>query len=497
MTAPPGLNAASLGRLSLPPPRYDRRALSPGIVHLGPGGFHRAHAARYLHDLLELDPAAREWSLVGVGLMPGDEPLLAAMRRQDGLYTLVERDDREDSATLIGSISDVVHRSQGAAAVLGAIDRARIVSLTVTGNGYGLNPASRRLDFENPAIARDLQSPHQPRSVIGVIVEGLARRREQRRTAFTALSCDNIQGNGGVLRRAVLDFAEARDAGLARWIEAEGRFPATMVDRITPALAAGQADGLAARLGYRDDCPVFCEPFRQWVIEERFADGRPDWERVGVEMVADVRPYELMKLRLLNASHLALAGPGRLMGFTLVDAAMRDERMGRYLRALMDHETGPTLAPMPGTDLAAYKAQVLRRFANPTIKDTLDRINADAPLNYLLDPLRDRLKAGAPIERLALAVAAWIRRLGGIDDAGGAIALSHPLSDLLRREAARGGPDPGPVLAIAPLFGELGNMDSFVEPVGRWLGQLYAVGASETLNRACALSDRAVGPGER
>jgi mannitol 2-dehydrogenase len=253
------------------------------------------------------------------------------------------------------------------------------------------------------------------------------------RRAFTGLSCDNIQHNGQVLKGAVLDFARLREPepvgeGLADWIAREARFPDTMVDRITPATRPGDTAALAVRHGIVDAWPVFAEPFRQWVVADDFADDRPAWERVGVQFVPDVAPYETMKLRLLNASHLAVAGLGRLMGYVFIDETMRDDRIARYMAALMDRETGPTVPSVPGVDLTAYKASLIGRFANPTIKDTVERVNTDAPLNYLIDPIRDRLAAGESIALLALAVAAWIRRMTGVDEAGVPMIIHHPLA---------------------------------------------------------------------
>jgi len=281
-----------------------------------------------------------------------------------------------------------------------------------------------------------------------------------------------------------LELAERRDPALAVWIEREARFPNTMVDRITPVTAPDDVADLAARYGILDKWPVFAESFTQWVIEDDFVQGRPAWEDVGAQFVADVSPYEFMKLRLLNASHLAVAGLGRLAGYTYIDETMRDENLRRYMQALMDRETGPTLPPVPGIDLAEYKATLIERFANPTIRDTAERVNTDAPLNVLVDPIRDRLQQGGSIDLLALALAAWLRRMRGEDEAGQPIEIRHPLADELRAKAIEGGGDPAPMLGIERLFGELADHAVFVGTVRKWLTSLYAVGAAETLRRA-------------
>jgi len=486
----PRLSRDTLGSLApiIATPTYDLAAVTPGIVHLGFGGFHRAHMARYTHDLMQHQPDALSWGIIGAGLMPADVRIRDALSPQDGLYSLVERDADGEQVTVIGSTPQVIFAGQDPAALLDAIDGAsiRIVSLTVTEHGYCLDAATKRLAPGHPAIAADLRTPDRPHTAIGILVEAYRRRRDAGRRAFTALSCDNIQHNGEVLKTAVLDFAALRDPALADWIATHARFPSTMVDRITPVSQPSDIAAFAERYGVQDAWPIFCETFSQWVIEDDFADGRPAWDEVGAQFVADVAPYEFMKLRLLNASHLAISGLGRLMGHTFIDQTMSDPRMTRYMAALMDRETGPTLMPVPGVDLPAYKARLVERFANPTIKDTVDRVNADAALNYLLDPVRDRLASGDSVDLLALGVAAWIRRMTGVDEAGIEMDIRHPQAALLRDKALEGMGDPCPVLSIRSLFGDLGDDPEFVEPLGRWLASLHTVGASRTLNLAAA-----------
>ena len=482
------LSRATVGRLApqVRTPAFDPAAVTAGIVHLGFGGFHRAHMARYTHDLMGLQSDASEWGIVGAGLLPADIRMQAALAPQDGLYTLVERNGETETVTVIGSTPEVIYAGDTSASLLDAIDRpgVRIVSLTVTEHGYCLSPATKRLDPSHRTIVADLADPARPHSAIGIVAEAYRRRMVAGRKPFTALSCDNIQHNGGVLKRAVLDYAALRDPDLARWIETEARFPATMVDRITPVTRAEDIDDLAARYGVVDGWPVFSEPFTQWVIEDDFADGRPAWDAVGAQFVADVAPYEFMKLRLLNASHLAISGLGRLAGYQFVDETMRDPLIRRYMRALMDRETGPTLMPVPGIDLEAYKAALIERFANPKIMDTVERVNTDAPVNYLLDPIKDRLKTGASLDLLSLALAAWMRRVRGTDEQGAPIDVRHPMAELLRKKAIEGGGDPRPLLSIESLFGDLGQADRLITAVGGWLSSLYAVGAARTLERA-------------
>ena len=287
-----------------------------------------------------------------------------------------------------------------------------------------------------------------------------------------------------MLRAAVLALAKLRDPALAAWIEANGAFPNTMVDRITPVTMPEDIDYLEQTYGIADRWPVFCEDFTQWLIEDRFVAGRPTWENVGAQFVPDVTPYEMMKLRLLNGSHLAVAALGRLAGYNYIHEAMQDEMLRRLMAALMDRETGPTLPPVPGIDLDEYKRTLVARFSNPAIRDTVERVNTDAPLNVLVVPIMARLEMNGSVDLLALSLAGWIRRVRGVDEQGLAIDVRHPLAALLREKAEQGGPDPAPVLSITQLFGSLGQDQRLVVPLRHWLGALYDVGARRTLARA-------------
>jgi mannitol 2-dehydrogenase len=464
-------------------PAFEPAQVRAGIVHIGLGNFHRAHMAHYTHRLMDQQPEALEWGIVGAEIQAAGQGACAALAEQDGLYVLVERDDVQERVTIVGSLTRLIFAGEDSAGLLAAIDApaTRIVSLTITQHGYCLDPATKLLDAQHPAVRGDLDQPDRPRTAIGILVEAYRRRMAASRQAFTALSCDNIQHNGNVLRQAVLDFARLRDPALAEWIAQAARMPNTMVDRITPATRAADAADLTDRYGIVDQRPVFSETFTQWVIEDDFVDGRPDWGRVGAQFVADVTPYERMKLRLLNASHLAISGPARLMGYTFVDEAMRSPAVRLYMEQLMDRELEPTLEPVPGIDLASYKAALIDRFSNSTIKDTVERVNTDAALNYLLDPLRDRLRTGGSVSLLAFAVAAWLRRMRGEDEDGALIEIHHPLAAMLRDRAIEGGADPMPMLRIKSLFGYLADDPGFVLPVSRSLKLLYEQGAAAAL----------------
>jgi mannitol 2-dehydrogenase len=479
------LNRANLSKI-VPPvrvPAYDPAGVSPGIVHLGLGGFHRAHMARYTHELMGRDPDALRWGIVGAGLMPADRRMAEALIPQDALYTLVQRGGAGETAEIIGSLAQIVFAGESSAALLTAIDdsRVKIVSLTVTENGYCLNPATKRLDPAHALIANDLAAPETPRSAVGIIVEAYRCRMAAGAAAFTSMTCDNIQHNGDVLRDAVLTFARLRDAALAGWIEATASFPNTMVDRITPLTRPEQIAYLEQTYGIADAWPVFSEDFTQWVIEDRFVAGRPAWERVGAQIVSDVAPYEMMKLRLLNGSHLAIAALGRLMGYTYIHETMEDPQLRGFMAALMDRETGPTLPPVPGIDLDDYKRTLIARFANPAIEDTVERVNTDAPLNVLVVPIKARLDGGDSVDLLAFALAGWMRRVRGVDELGNPIDVRHPLAALLREKAEEGGPDPAPLLAIKSLFGELGSDPRLLVPLRKYLAAIYGSGTRATL----------------
>jgi fructuronate reductase len=325
----------------------------------------------------------------------------------------------------------------------------------------------------------------RPRSAIGLLAAGLAQRRAAGDAPFTVLCCDNLPRNGDTVRRLVLDFAGARDRALADWIGDAVAFPNTMVDRIVPATTDADRAAVAARLGLTDAWPVVCEPFRQWVVEDRFPAGRPAWEAAGAELVADVAPYEAMKLRLLNASHSALAYLGGLAGFGTIAEAVADPALHRFVAALMAEEAAPTLAVPAGTDPDAYRASVLHRFANPALGHRTAQVAMDGSQKLpvrLLGTVRDRLAAGAPCPRLALVVAAWMRHVAGPDDRGRPLDLHDPLAGPLRAHAASAGPDParlaGALLGVRAVFGDdLPRAAPFVAAVTDGLRRLDRLGA--------------------
>ena len=440
-------------------PGYDRGAVRAGIVHFSVGNFHRAHQAVYLDRCLELAGQAG-WGICGVGLIdnPAERAKAAAMAAQDGLYTLtLFPSGGAPSSGVVGSIVDYLFAPDDPGAVLARLrDPAiRIVSLTVTEGGYNLDERTGAFRLDAPAIVHDLAQPETPRTVFGFIVSALDQRRAAGLPAFTVLSCDNLRHNGAVLREAVLAFARARDPALAAWIAANATFPSCMVDRITPAVTPADVARLNALTGVDDRQPVFAEDYLQWVIEDHFAAGRPELDRVGVQFTDDVAGYEQIKLRMLNATHSMLAYPGLLAGYRYVHEATTDPVIHAYLRRFLDQDVIPLLAAPAGVSLEGYRDSVLSRFANPAVADQLERIASDGASKipvFLGDTLHACLERGRDSRRLAFLLAAYGRYLAGRDDRGATFTPLEPRLDAEDRARATG-PDPTAVLEIANFRG--------------------------------------------
>jgi mannitol 2-dehydrogenase len=467
-------------------PRYDRNRITAGIVHIGVGGFHRAHQAVYVDDLLAL-PGAETWGICGVGLLPHDRRMAEALIPQDCLYTVVERGAGGDtSARVVGAITEFMLAPDDPEAVIERMssEDIRIVSLTITEGGYCFNQATGELMVGHPDIAHDLNEPHRPVGAFGYLAEALDRRRTRGLKPFTVMSCDNVQGNGDVCRRMVLAFAGLRDPALRDWIERNVTFPNTMVDRITPTTGDEDRAFVRTTFGIDDAWPVMTEPFRQWVIEDRFCNGRPPWERAGVQITTDVHPYEMMKIRLLNASHSAMGYLGYLAGYEYVFEIMAEDPFRRFIAGLMDEEVTPILDPVEGIDLADYKRALIERFSNPNIKDKTARICMDGSAKipkFVLPTVREQLARGGPTRRLALVVASWCRYLTGTDERGAAIAIEDPMADTLSARARTAGRDASVFLSLDEIFGDLSQFPHFVDQVEEALGHLYDQGAMATL----------------
>ncbi len=465
-------------------PAYDRSRVTPGIVHLGIGAFHRAHMAVYVDDLLE---AAPDWGIVGASLRRPDTK--EALAPQDGFYTLAVRDARGTDCRVIGSVIGLLDANAERERLLGlmSIPQIRIVSLTVTEKGYCHDPATGQLDERHPDILHDLADFEAPISTPGIIAAALERRRRRGLAPFTVLSCDNLPANGRTAGRIVRRFAELASADLADYARGVA-FPSTMVDRIVPATTDADRDAVATAIGAEDAWPVMTEPFSQWVIEDNFPAGRPPFEMAGAQLVADVEPFERMKLRMLNGAHSTIAYLGYLAGHEYVADAMQAPEFVRLVRGLLTGEVIPTL-DMPGTDLGQYRDALMARFANPALRHRTWQIAMDGTQKLpqrLLDTIRARLADGRPIDRLTLGVAGWMRYVTGIAEDGSRIDVRDPLARRLRAiaDASRAEPVRLAVglLTLGEVFGrDLPQNEVFREAVTAHLGSLFERGSAGTV----------------
>ncbi|KQT54277.1 mannitol dehydrogenase [Aureimonas sp. Leaf454] len=477
---------------ALPPgverPRYDRSAVKSGIVHLGLGAFHRAHQAVYTEAVLAAGDL--RWGTVGVSLRSPETR--DALAPQDGLYTVAVRDGSGDRFQVIGGILRQLVAPQDPAAVLGALAHpdARIVSLTVTEKGYCHRPATGELDETHPDIVHDLAHPNEPRSAPGFLVEAIRLRRAAGLPPLTVLSCDNLPANGHTVARVVRRLAELRDPELGAFVADTIAFPSTMIDRIVPATTDADRALVASALGVEDAWPVMTEPFTQWVVEDDFPSGRPDWARAGVTFTAQVGAFETMKLRLLNGSHSTLAYLGYLAGHETVADTMAAPGFAALVRGLMEEEASPTLPPLAGFDLDAYRRELRDRFRNPALRHRTWQIAMDGSQKLpqrLLNTVRDRLAAGASIDRLALGLAAWMIYAAGRDETGAAIDVRDPLAERIRTATAAAGTPQDLVAAYLDfheVFGrDLASSPRFRETVTAAVDRLKTDGASRSVAR--------------
>ena len=485
---PQPLNARTLAywRGRLPVPDYDRDLVTAGVVHIGVGGFHRAHQAMY-HDRLMNQGTALDWGICGVGIMAADRRMKEVLDAQDGLYTLVlKHSDGTYEPRVIGSIVEYLFAPDDPEAVIEkmAAETTRIVSLTITEGGYNLSDVTGEFDVANPDVLADLEPGAVPRTTFGLITEALRRRWKRGLAPFTVMSCDNLQDNGYLSKRVFTAFAGLRDPDLGDWVEREARFPNSMVDRITPVTTDTDRGEIRERFGIEDLWPVVCEPYTQWVLQDAFTAGRPPYERVGVQVVEQVEPYELMKLRLLNGSHQAMAYFGYLCGYRLVHEAAQDPLFQAFMLGYMDCEATPTLAPVPGVDLEGYKHTLIERFSNPQVRDTIARLcaeSSDRIPKWLLPVVREQLVTGGEIRRSAAVVASWARYAEGFDEAGQPIEVVDRLRDTLTRLARQQYEDPDAFIANRDVFGDLVDQKAFVSAYRSALTSLHQRGARATL----------------
>ncbi len=483
MTLP--LNARALA--ALPPnvagPAYDRASLTPGFIHIGVGNFHRAHMAVYLDRLFALG-LDHDWAIVGAGVRPTDTAMRERLAAQDWLTTVVELDPTGLTACVTGSMIDFVPVDP-AALIARMTDAAiRIVSMTVTEGGYFIDALTDGFDSKNADILHDAAHPDAPRTAFGMILAALRARRAAGARPFTVMSCDNLPENGHVARRTITGLACLSDPAFDDWVADNVAFPNSMVDCITPATSDRERRMVADLFGLNDSAPVACEPFRQWVLEDNFPQGRPALEKVGAEFVTDVAKYELMKLRILNGGHAAIAYPGALLGHHFVHDAMADPRITGWLDALTRREIVPTLTPIPNVSYDAYREKVAERFSNPRVGDTIPRLCLDGSNRqpkFILPTLRQALIENRPCSGLALEVALWCRYCAGVNEAGDPIAPNDDHAAELKSRALAAKDDPAAFLSYTRVFGDLGQNPTFLNAFHTQLNSIWARGVAATL----------------
>lgn len=464
-------------------PSYERSDLSPGIVHIGLGNFHRAHQAWYLHRLMDAGKA-HDWAIIGAGVRPGDASARDKMLAQDCLTTLIELDPAGKSAEVTGSMIGFIPVEENNAALIKAMTAPaiRIVSLTVTEGGY-YQAGDGSFDADHADMVHDAAHPDAPRSAFGAMVAALRARRDAGHGPFTCQSCDNLQGNGDILRQTVAGLARLSDPDLAAWIDGNCTFPNAMVDCIVPATGPSELT-LARSFGVADAVPVTHENFRQWVIEDRFCAGRPPWEDLGVTITDDVHVFEAMKLRCLNAGHQIIANPGELLGVETIAGCMGHPLIHGLFRKVALQEIVPHVEAVPGMTPEAYVDLIDQRFANPEIRDTVRRVAFDGSsrhTGFLLPVVRDALKAGTPVSGLALVEALWARMCEGTREDGSAIAPNDPMWDDLQAAAKSAKNRPAAWLEQRRIYGDLAAQATFADAFSKWLSLIWQDGTEAAL----------------
>ncbi|MEM8655797.1 MAG: mannitol dehydrogenase family protein [Pseudomonadota bacterium] len=465
-------------------PTYDRTHLTPGIVHIGVGNFHRGHQAWYLHRLMEMG-LAHDWAIIGAGVRAGDAVMREKLLAQDCLTTLIELDPKGSSAEVIGSMIDFLPVEPDNAALVAQMSSPdiRIVALTVTEGGYYVDAKTGGLDLSHPDIQHDVAHPDTPGTAFGAMVAALAQRKAAGMGPFTSQSCDNLQGNGDILRRVIVSLARATDAELANWIEKNATFPNSMVDCIVPATGPNEI-ALAAQFGIADAAPVTHENFRQWVIEDAFCAGRPDWDKVGATFTDQVHAYEAMKIRMLNAGHQVLANAGELLALPTIADCMSHPGIRAFFRKVQTQEIAPYVAPVPEFSPAEYVDLIESRFSNPEIRDTTRRVAFDGSsrhTGFVLPILRDAIAAGGTVAGLSLVEALWARMCAGTREDGSAIDANDPHWDTLVAAALTARDKPQAWLDQSQYYQELADAPAFTEAFADWLRLIWADGTEAAL----------------
>ncbi|MFV0293562.1 MAG: mannitol dehydrogenase family protein [Paracoccus sp. (in: a-proteobacteria)] len=479
------LNNANLSDLPIAVPGYDRTKLSGGIVHFGLGNFHRAHQAVYLERLMNTGEG-HDFAIIGAGVMPADAKARDVLAGQNFLYTVVEQAANSSEPRVVGAMIDYLAPGDPVAVIAQLADPVtKIASLTITEGGYFIDANTGHFNPAHPAVAADGANPDAPKTVFGLLVAGLKARRDAGIGPFTVMCCDNIPHNGVITREAVVETARLSDSELADWIADNVAFPNGMVDRITPA-TSDRERAMIRDMGVDDASPVFCEDFTQWVLEDNFPAGRPALEKVGVEFVEDVTPWELMKIRILNGGHAVIAYPAGLMDVHFVHEAMEHDLVLGFLEKVERDEIIPAVPPVPNTDLDAYFGKVKERCANPKIGDTVRRLCLDGSNRqpkFIIPTIADRLTAGKSIEGLALESALWCRYCAGTTDSGARIEPNDPDWDRLTRVAQESRKTPDSWLGMSDIYGDVGRNPEFAASFASWLNALWCDGTAATLRR--------------
>ena len=447
-------------------PNYNRENITTGIVHVGVGGFHRAHEAMYIDQLLE-DAANSNWGICGVALLNYDQKIYNVLKEQDGLYTLIIKElDGTLTKEVIGSITAILFAPDNPKAVIEKMaDKAtKIISLTITEGGYNLNEATGEFNCENPAIKEDKNNPSEPKTIFGYLTQALALRKENGNGPVTILSCDNIEGNGHVTKKMLFSYIAYAQSELLSWVQTNVSFPNSMVDRITPATIPSDSSLLLQTSGVDDQWPVVCESFQQWVIEDDFIGGRPSLETVGVQFVTDVAPFEKMKLGLLNAGHSVVGILGSLMGYNTIDEAIHHPEIAQFLSIYLDNEVTPTLSNLEGVDLKQYKKTLIARFSNTYIKDQIERICSETSAKipkFILPTVQGQLSGNKSVSYAAFVIAAWAIYSLGVNEKNEPITIKDALAETLFASAKVAQTNPIAFIQIEAIFGQLSHSEVF------------------------------------
>ena len=466
-------------------PTYDRASLTPGIVHIGLGNFHRAHQAWYLHSLMQ-QGLAHDWAIIGAGVRSNDEDQRLRLAAQDYITTLIELSPERKSAEVIGSMIGYVPVEDGNGPLIAqmADPQIRIVAMTVTEGGYFLDPVTKGFDAAHPDIVHDVANPATPKTAFGAIVAALRIRRDAGAGPFTGLSCDNVQGNGSVLRQTVVSLARMSDPELADWIEAHCSFPNSMVDCIVPSTGKKEL-ALVQSFGIDDAVPVTHESFRQWVIEDDFCVGRPDWDKVGATLTDNVHDFEAMKIRVLNGGHQVIAGIGDLLSLATIADCMAHKHVAGLFTKVAREEIAPLVKAVPGMKPEAYVDLIAKRFSNPFIIDTTRRVAFDGSSRhpgFIIPTIREGLAAGTPIDGLALVSAIWARMCEGTREDGSKIEPNDPVWDDLNAVAKAAKADPSAWILQSQYYGDLGQQKRFATAFEKWLGMIWDKGAEAAID---------------